>query len=205
MRDIKEHRGFGDLVALDPVKFAIAQHRHFAGGLDAQPGRIEQPHQMAHRHHPGAAMIGQGVGPGHEDIHAPLHRGQGGFQGLPKLACNLLPILDFVKRMKPAPQIVGGDEFALHIGKCIAAGRIQRGIVICNQLFFSLKICGCHGSVFMFGQWSAASCQSNRALSTKIEYVCKISFRHKKEAAQGRPLSNHLAGTLRRFRRFPTW
>jgi hypothetical protein len=79
VRDVAELRRLGDAAPrLDAVELGIAQHRELALRPDAQPGRVEEAHQVAHRHHPGAGEPVDLVEAGEEDVLAPLQRGQRG-------------------------------------------------------------------------------------------------------------------------------
>ena len=73
-----EIEGDGDPPAFDPQKFAVRQHRDPTRGSDTEKRLIEQPHEVAHGHHPRRAIIGVGqtVPACKEDIHAPLQAGQ---------------------------------------------------------------------------------------------------------------------------------
>ena len=84
MRDVEIHGGLNDFALFNPVELAIPQKRHFTSRGYPEPGLIEQPHQMPHGDHPCRLKPIHLILTGKEDIHAPLHTGEGGTQWLPK-------------------------------------------------------------------------------------------------------------------------
>jgi hypothetical protein len=76
VRDVDELRGFDDSPVADVVELRVAQHHEFPRRSDAQPWRVEQAHQVAHRHDPNPGKPVDFIETGEKDVLPPLQAGE---------------------------------------------------------------------------------------------------------------------------------
>lgn len=150
-QDIAKQGRLCDLAVFDPVELGVAQHGDFAVGGNAEPILVEKPHEIAGIDDPDAVLLLGGllicafrcgvgeVGPGKEHIHAALHRGEAvaerGPEALDRVGCALL----FVERVHAAPVIIGRGVLGEDRGQIVDRGRVERGDIIADDLFFGLE------------------------------------------------------------------
>ena len=72
--DVAEERGLGDPAGIDPVELAVWDQRDLAGWRDAEPGAVEQAHELAHAGDPQRTVYP--VPARHEDVLSALQGGE---------------------------------------------------------------------------------------------------------------------------------
>ena len=134
-QNIAEEGGFSDFTILNPIELGKPYGANHAGCGDAQPVRIVQPEEIAHRANPFGFATIQRICVAEEDIRSALDRRERGKKRFPEDLRHISRATLFIKRMHSTPVIIRCDELIEDISNVFWRCSFESGVELADENF----------------------------------------------------------------------